>query len=148
MREYTTISVPPELLPQVLRQLFAIAADPNLVDVNDGPSGRVIMAHPAVAEAWYSQLMETPSAPAPEPEPAPELEPEPEPEPQSNTAQWTPAKPGDTPGQMEPELVTGKPEQVVQPLTELQINGTDVPVKRGRGRPRKVVFSASNGEES
>lgn len=139
MREYTTISVPPELLPQVLRQLFTIAADPNLVDVNDGPSGRLIRVHPAVAEAWYSQLMTTPAAEAPEPEPEPE---------QVDTAQWVPAKPGDTPGQMEPELVTSKPEKVDQPLTELQINGTDVPVKRGRGRPRKVVFSASNGEES
>lgn len=145
MREYTTISVPPELLPQVLRQLFAIAADPNLVDVTDGPSGRLILVHPAVAEAWYGQLMTTPAAEAPAPEPEPVREAEPE---QVDTAQWTPAKPGDTPGQMEPELVTGKPEQAVQPLTELQINGTDVPVKRGRGRPRKVVFSASNGEES
>lgn len=138
MREFTTISVPPELLPQVLRQLLSSAADPNLVDVNDGPSGRIIRVHPEVANAWYSELNPEPTA---EPEPEPESEPEPKkvPEPEPVTA----------PEPQPASAVAPVPQPtLMQPLATSQNISPDLPVKRGPGRPRKVTLSASNGEES
>lgn len=58
MREYTTISVDPiDLMPQVLRELLAIATDPNYVEVTDSELGRVIHAHPQVADAWYEAVL-------------------------------------------------------------------------------------------
>lgn len=65
MREHTVITVPADLLPEVLRQLLEIATDPNLVEVADEERGRVIRAHPDVAEAWYQAKvaeMEKPKA--------------------------------------------------------------------------------------
>jgi len=62
MKEYTVISVEPDLLPQVLRELFAIATNPDLVDVQESDYGRVIHAHPEVAEAWYQQAVANGSA--------------------------------------------------------------------------------------
>lgn len=57
MRDYTVISVEPDLLPQVLRELLAVAANPNLIEVTDDEHGRVIHAHPEVAEVWYQNAI-------------------------------------------------------------------------------------------
>ena len=57
MQNYTVISVDPDLLPQVLRELLAVAADPGLVEVTDDEHGRVIHAHPQVAEVWYQKAI-------------------------------------------------------------------------------------------
>lgn len=56
MRDYLVISVPADLLPQVLRDLLDLAADPNLVEVTDAEMGKVIHAHPQLAEAWYQKI--------------------------------------------------------------------------------------------
>jgi hypothetical protein len=57
MRNYTVISVEPDLLPQVIRELLAVAADPNLIEVTDDEFGRVIHVHPEVAEVWYQNAI-------------------------------------------------------------------------------------------
>jgi hypothetical protein len=109
---YTTIDVDPDLIGQVLRELLAMATDPNLVEVTDAEFGRVILAHPDLAEAWYQQAL----------------------------ARETKTE------DSEPEVVaeSTSTEEVVAEST----NAEEPPVKRGPGRPRKVVFaSASNGEE-
>jgi hypothetical protein len=119
--EYTTIDVDPDLLGQVLRELFAMATDPNLVEVTDAEFGRVILVHPELAEAWYQKAV------------AKEQESE----------------------QAETEVVaeaTNVPEVVAESTNEVSNIASasieEPPVKRGPGRPRKVVFaSASNGEE-
>lgn len=72
MREYTVITVDQDLLPQVVGELLQFANDPNLVDVVLEASGRVIHAHPEVAEAWWQarqKLEEEKTKPAPAPEP-------------------------------------------------------------------------------
>jgi hypothetical protein len=63
MKEYTVISVDSDLLPQVLRELFAVANNPDLVEVNESDHGRVIHAHPEVAETWYQQVVANGHAP-------------------------------------------------------------------------------------
>lgn len=99
MKNYVVITVPSDLLPQVLSELLVFAADPNYVEVAHEAVGRVIHAHPEVAEAWYQARQQAAEAalpaveevpPAPEPEPEPEATPSaPAPEP----APTTPAKP-------------------------------------------------------
>lgn len=90
MREYVVINVPQDLLPQITGELLHFAADPNFVDVVHEASGRVIHAHPEVADAWYKartqpeqKVESTPeSEVAPEPEPTPVVKaPPPEPAP-------------------------------------------------------------------
>lgn len=53
MRDYTRIVVPENLLPQIVGEILEFAADPNLVEVVHETHGRVVHAHPAVANAWY-----------------------------------------------------------------------------------------------
>jgi hypothetical protein len=53
MREYVEVVVEEDLLPQVIRELLAFASNPNLVEVSYGSTGRVILVHPEVADAWY-----------------------------------------------------------------------------------------------
>lgn len=58
MREYTEIVVEDDdLLPQILRELLALAAKPDYVDVVQGERGRVIHAHPDIADAWYEKFV-------------------------------------------------------------------------------------------
>lgn len=87
MREYIVINVPADLLPQVTGELLQFASDPNLVEVAMADLGRVIHAHPEVADAWYKWRQEKENPPATEPAPEAQVEPvpvvvEPEPEPQ------------------------------------------------------------------
>jgi hypothetical protein len=120
--DYTVIDVDPDLLPQVLRELFAMSTDPNFVEVTDAEKGRVILAHPDLAEAWYQKAVAKQIEEAAE---AIKFE----------------------------EVLKQDDEVVASAINEASnIASTstpeDVPVKRGPGRPRKVVFaSASNGEE-
>ena len=55
MREYTEIIVEESLLPQVVRELLEMATDPNYVEVSYGATGRVVLAHTELAEAWYQK---------------------------------------------------------------------------------------------
>lgn len=80
MREYTTVVVPADLLPQVVGELLQYAVNPDHVEVVDGVAGREIHAHPEVAEAWYQSKQAAEEKAAPEPAPAPEPEPVKEPE--------------------------------------------------------------------
>lgn len=60
MKEKTVIVVEDlELMPQVLRELLAYAARPDLVEVVHGNNGQEIWAHPDVAEAWYQSTQLT-----------------------------------------------------------------------------------------
>lgn len=77
MREYTTVVVPNDLLPQVVGELLQFATNPDLVEVVDGTAGREIHAHPEVAEAWYQHRQKPPEE-APAPEVVLEAAPEPE----------------------------------------------------------------------
>lgn len=78
MREYTVITVPQDLLPQIVGELLSFASNPDYVEVVDGVVGRVIHAHPQVADAWFEARTKIEN---PEPEPEPERTPEPLPEP-------------------------------------------------------------------
>lgn len=80
MRDFTVITSPQDLLPQVVGELLAFATNPDLVDVVHGTHGREIHAHPEVAEAWFQARQQAPeaaqepaqiSAPVPEPVEAP-----------------------------------------------------------------------------
>lgn len=78
MHNYVVVEVPNDLLPQVVGELLQFAADPNLVDVVHEASGRVIHAHPEVADAWYrsrqkveEKAPETPVTKAPTTDTAP-----------------------------------------------------------------------------
>ena len=65
------ITVDQDLLPQIVGELLQFANDPNLVDVVLEASGRVIHAHPEVAEAWWQarqKVEEEKAKPAPVPE--------------------------------------------------------------------------------
>ena len=55
MRDYTEITVEEILLPQVVRELLEMAAHPNYVEVSYGATGRVVLAHTELAEAWYQK---------------------------------------------------------------------------------------------
>lgn len=84
MHEFTVITAPQDLLPQVVGELLAFAANPDLVDVVHGSLGREIHAHPEVAEAWYQarQQVDEPAKepvhdPAPVPAPVQEVSPVP-----------------------------------------------------------------------
>jgi hypothetical protein len=60
MREFAEVFVEDDdLLPQVLRELLALATSSDYVDVVHGPKGRVIQVHPDIAEAWYQQQLDT-----------------------------------------------------------------------------------------
>lgn len=82
MREYTVITVPQDLLPQIVGELLSFAANPDYVEVVDDVVGRVIHAHPQVADAWFEarNKIEDLEPVAPEPTPEPKATPSPEPE--------------------------------------------------------------------
>jgi ParB-like chromosome segregation protein Spo0J len=136
MKDYTVIAVDPDLLPQVLRELFAIATNPDLVEVNESDYGRVIHAHPEVAEAWYQQAVANGSTPSEE---VAEVVAE------SKEVLATASKAEDA-----PEEVVAESKKVLATATTAQNSVPEPePVKRGPGRPRKEASptSASNGEE-
>jgi hypothetical protein len=63
MIEKTVIIVEDQdLMPQILRELLAYAARPDLVEVVHGDGGQEIWAHPDVAEAWYQSTQKPSSA--------------------------------------------------------------------------------------
>lgn len=69
MDEYVVITVPEDLLPQIVRELLGFAVNPDHVVVAHDTYGQTIHAHPAVADAWF--LMHNPPEPAPAPAPEP-----------------------------------------------------------------------------
>jgi hypothetical protein len=71
MREYTEIIVEEDLLPQVVRELVAMATNQNHVEVTHGVSGRVILVHPDLAEQWYQLKTATEDDPDEVPIPVP-----------------------------------------------------------------------------
>ena len=148
LKDYVEISVQPDLLPQVARDLLALAADPNHVHSSTGEFGPVLLVHPALAEAWFKTVANEevegsiePEAEAPD-EPA-EVQP-----------------PVDAPVTEEPVRAPEPVEKVVateevedssesslvanETITALEPD-VQLPVKRGPGRPRKVT-SASPSE--
>lgn len=74
MQEYTIITVPADLLPQIVGELLQFAVNPDHVDVFHGVHGREIHAHPEVANAWYQARQQKPAT---EPVPVQESAPEP-----------------------------------------------------------------------
>ena len=90
MNTYLVVTVPQDLLPQVVGELLQFTTDANKVDVVHGVTGREIHVDPLVAEAWLEyrrerekqDLQDRSSEPAAtEPEPTPVAEPEPAPAP-------------------------------------------------------------------
>ena len=125
---FTTISVDPDLLPQVLREILAMATDPNYVEVTDAEHGRVILAHPELAEAWYQQALAKQAAANLEAE--------------GLLAYVSNFEQEDT------EDTTVVAIETIEASNIADSQSLEEPIKRGPGRPRKVVAaSASNGEE-
>lgn len=165
MRDWTEIVVDEDLLAPVVRELLALATDPNHVEVVYGTTGRVILADVELAEIWYqSTLKAQPSADSSDDIVA-----------ASNTSSESDQSSPDSHGAEEVdaatmseettgsedqdtvvvagsfEVVAAANKQVVEPA-EIP-KGTDdlvpLPVKRGPGRPRKTTTpSASNGEDA
>lgn len=115
----TEIHVEPALLPQVIGELLQFAVIPDDVQVTDGPQGRLLLVRTEVADAWFD------SAQSKEQEPE-----EQEPEEQGDDDQ--------EPEEQEQQGGTAEPVEVTQEQQE--------PVKRKRGRPRKIT-SATVGED-
>lgn len=91
MNNYVTIDVPNDLLPQVAGELLALARDANDVEIVHEVNGRVIHAHPVLAEAWYRAHVAPTPAPVFEPEPTSELVPTPAPAPAPEPSAAKPA---------------------------------------------------------
>lgn len=152
MREYTEIIVDEGLLPQVVRELVALAENQNHVEVVHGTVGRVILVHPKLAEVWYDKVTAKNAEPeeeAPQSEPAAK-----DVEPVTKDAEKD-AKEDVKAKAPEPVVATSTtPEPTPEPRAAADIASAElsfpVPVKRGPGRPRKnpPVPSVSNGEES
>lgn len=53
MREWVEIHVDEDLIVDVVRELLALAADPNHVEITYGTAGRVILAEVHLADIWY-----------------------------------------------------------------------------------------------
>lgn len=53
MNEWVEIAVDEDLLVQVVRELLALATNPNHVEVVYGTAGRVILCEVHLADAWY-----------------------------------------------------------------------------------------------
>lgn len=76
MQNWTEITVDDDLLVPVLKELLALAIDPNHVEVSNGASGRVILVDVDLAEIWYQHMLKKAGSeegealdPAPEPLP-------------------------------------------------------------------------------
>lgn len=137
------ISVDAGLMPQVTRELLALAWDPDQVQNSYGESGPVLLVDAVVAEAWFTAVTAEPE-PEPTPEPEAEVEPEPEPtppDPESEVVAIEIIDEATTHEPMELGLVQ-VPEEPQQPPTPEPLP----PVKRGPGRPRKVTTSAPLSE--
>lgn len=52
MREFITVTVPQELLPQVTAEILRFTRDANKVEIVHGDVGRVLQVDPAVVDAW------------------------------------------------------------------------------------------------
>jgi len=127
MKDYTVIAVDPDLLPQVLRELFALASNPDLIEVNESDHGRVIHAHPEVAETWYQKVVANGNKTA------------------DGGIEVVAA--ASTEEKLK-EVIAESSTVQDETLAESTTLATGL-VKRGPGRPRKEVppTSASNGEE-
>lgn len=120
MRDWTEITVEEGLLSQVVRELLALAEDPNHVEVTYGVTGRVILAESSLAERWYQEVNKTPE------------------EHPDTTVQ----------GHGYEVVATEEFDPAKTPAADSEL--ATLPVKRGPGRPRKTIPvppSASDGEE-
>lgn len=152
LKDYVEISVQPDLLPQVARELLALAADPNHVHSSTGESGPVLLVHPTLAEAWFKTVANE------------EVEDSTEDKVEATDEPTEDQSPVDVPVTEEPVRAPEPVEEVVanetvddSSSTEVVANETtgdsnaapepdvQLPVKRGPGRPRKVT-SASPSE--
>lgn len=57
MGEWVTITVDEDLLVQVVRELLDMATNPNHVEVVHAESGRVILVEAHLAEHWYQEQL-------------------------------------------------------------------------------------------
>ena len=149
--EFTEIWVEEDLLPQVIRELTELAEDQNHVEVTHGVSGRVVLAHPVLAEIWYQKVMAKNAAEEAAVEPAETTTAEePAAEPVEPVAPVAPVVVAEAPGadKVSPESTTF--ESTSSESTKAPTEEWVPPVKRGPGRPRKYppAPSVSNGEES
>lgn len=121
MSEYIEIHVEEGLLSQVVRELLALAESPNHVEVTHGVTGRVILAHTALAEVWFNKVTAEAEAKTEVDEAAEES-----------------------------EVSAEMPIEKVDTADTYTVAEILVPVKRGPGRPRKIqpAPSVSNDEES
>lgn len=56
MREYITVVVDQDLLPQVAREILSLADDPNQVEVTHGDNGQVLLVEPDLADRWLATV--------------------------------------------------------------------------------------------
>jgi hypothetical protein len=118
---YVRILVEEGLLPQVVRELLALSTDANYVDVVDGDNGRMILAHPEVADAWFEAVTK---------DEAPEV---------VATEEVDVTDSANEKVEIADSAIEETPE----------VPDVVVPIKRGPGRPRKAVPPPlSYGEES
>lgn len=149
--KWTEIHVEDSVFIDVMKELVALATDQNHVEVTYGESGRVILAHPDLAEQWFDAVQRGPIVDDGPVDAVDVVESE-------NVAQTTfdeavaAAAPAETSAE-EPAAeasIGNEPEVVAEPEPQANVapaTDTVVPVKRGPGRPRKTQPSVSNGEE-
>jgi hypothetical protein len=127
METWVEIAVDEDLLAQVVRELLNMAVDPNHVEVAHATTGRVILAEARLAEHWYQERLSQDTAV----------------DAQSNVDAAT------TSLSTAIEDVDAATNVVAPATTVVASATTEAPVKRGPGRPRNVLPSASpNSEES
>jgi hypothetical protein len=132
MHDWTEITVDESLLIPVVKELLALATDPNHVEVVYGTGGRVILAESNLAERWYQETL-------------------PKDEGDTEEAANETFDVATTKDQVTEVHASGF--EVVAASSNNPIHGTDalvpLPVKRGPGSARKEVPPPlSNGEES
>jgi hypothetical protein len=149
MRNWTEIMVDEDLLIPVLRELLAVATNPNNVDVVHGTTGRVILAHVDVAEAWYQATLKKNQGDEGSAEETEKVAEEPIEKSASQPETVAVVEDSSVPVT---ELETFAMSEVDIAKVSATMFGTPapLPVKRGPGRPRKIdstTTSASNGED-
>ena len=157
MRAYTEIIVEEGLLPQIVRELTEMAIDQNHVEVTHGVTGRVILVHPELAEAWYQKAVAknkaddaaSDDAETSDADDADEASPESKVAESKTSESTTSERAASEPATSEPAASSEPEPRAAADIAARELS-FPVPVKRGPGRPRKYppAPSVSNGEES
>lgn len=126
MQNYVIVTVPQDLLPQVVGELLQFTNDANLVDVVHGDVGRVIHVDPHVADAWMAdrKMREAQATPAPQPTSEP-------------TSEAPAAVPTPTVA-TEPAPITPVPATAAAPPATAASEQVTPPAARSLGAPKAV----------